>query len=72
MCLFKSQPHKLKYRKFQLNGDIEKTPGPTLISCKNNRIIIPMHATRQSFLMPTKLPTVLNVFKTECEVRLWP
>ena len=27
--------------------------------------------TRRSFLMHTKLPTVLNVFKTGCEVWLW-
>ena len=31
MCLFKSQTHVLKYRKFQLSADIEKNPGPTSI-----------------------------------------
>ena len=37
MCLFKSQTHVSKYRKFQLIADIEKIPGPTpmyIDSCK--------------------------------------
>ena len=29
MCLFKSQTHVSKYRKFQLSADAEEKPGPT-------------------------------------------
>ena len=131
MCLFKSQIHVSKYRKFELNVDIEKNPGPTPMSCNNNSMHIAIQAiwwvgisktkfktpmrcnesicsliynntqgiwscnysandlqsimnignqlysslsqlTKQSFLMHKELPTVLNVFKIDCEVRLWP
>ena len=40
MCLYKSQTHVPKYRKFQLSADREKNPGPTQLyidPCKTIR-----------------------------------
>ena len=39
MFHFKSQNPESKYHKFHLSADIEKNPGPTPLSCKNNGII---------------------------------
>ena len=65
MCLFKSQTHVLKYRKFQLSADIEKNPGPTPIyivyidSCKTitasysqaNELVFRQNSGQQSVAM---------------------
>ena len=65
MCLFKSQTHVLKYRKFQLSADIEKNPGPTSIyivyidSCKTitasysqaNELVFRQNSGQQSVAM---------------------
>ena len=74
MCVLKSQTHVSKYRKFQLSADIEKNPGPTPIYIDSCKTITASYSQANELVirkkLHTELPTVLNVFKTDCDLQI--